>query len=57
MQETFAIPAVARPTVAVTGTTRVFPVRRIFCVGRNYAEHSREMGGQFQIVCTSTAGV
>lgn len=23
----------------------VFPVRRIFCVGRNYAEHAREMGG------------
>ena len=23
----------------------LFPVRRIFCVGRNYAEHTREMGG------------
>jgi fumarylpyruvate hydrolase len=23
---------------------RVFPVRRVFCVGRNYAEHAREMG-------------
>jgi fumarylpyruvate hydrolase len=33
-----------RPTVAVAGGTTVFPVRRIFCVGRNYAEHSREMG-------------
>ena len=44
MQDPFVVPAVARPTVAVTGTNRVFPVRRIFCVGRNYAEHSREMG-------------
>jgi len=33
-----------RPTVAVAGGAPVFPVRRIFCVGRNYAEHSREMG-------------
>ncbi len=33
------------PSVAVTGTDRRFPVRRIFCVGRNYAEHAREMGG------------
>jgi len=33
-----------RPTVAVAGGTAAFPVRRIFCVGRNYAEHSREMG-------------
>jgi fumarylpyruvate hydrolase len=33
-----------RPTVAVAGDTAAFPVRRIFCVGRNYTEHSREMG-------------
>ncbi len=32
-------------TVAVAGSALRFPVRRIFCVGRNYAEHSREMGG------------
>ena len=32
-------------TLPVEGTTDRFPVRRIFCVGRNYAEHSREMGG------------
>jgi fumarylpyruvate hydrolase len=35
-------PAVA--SVPVAGGGR-FPVRRIFCVGRNYAEHVREMGG------------
>ena len=40
----FVIPAPALPSVAVEGTTDRFPVRRIFCVGRNYAEHAREMG-------------
>ena len=38
----FAPPAVA--SVAVAGSTQRFPVRRIFCVGRNYAAHAREMG-------------
>jgi fumarylpyruvate hydrolase len=33
-----------RATVAVQGETARFPVRRIFCVGRNYAAHAREMG-------------
>jgi fumarylpyruvate hydrolase len=32
-------------TVAVTGGEARFPVRRILCVGRNYAAHRREMGG------------
>ncbi|MBX3529787.1 MAG: fumarylacetoacetate hydrolase family protein [Rhizobiaceae bacterium] len=32
-------------TVAVAGAAARFPVRRILCVGRNYAEHAREMGG------------
>ncbi len=32
------------PTVAVSGETRRYPVNRIFCVGRNYAEHAKEMG-------------
>lgn len=32
------------PTVPVKGHDDRFPVRRIFCVGRNYAEHAREMG-------------
>jgi fumarylpyruvate hydrolase len=39
-----AVSIASRPTVAVAGSALVFPVRRIFCVGRNYAEHSREMG-------------
>lgn len=32
------------PSVAVQGTEDRFPIRRIFCVGRNYAEHAREFG-------------
>ncbi len=31
-------------SVAIVGDRRRFPVRRIYCVGRNYAEHVREMG-------------
>lgn len=34
----------AIPTVAVAGDDARFPVRRIFCVGRNYADHVKEMG-------------
>ncbi|HUI62598.1 MAG TPA: fumarylacetoacetate hydrolase family protein [Steroidobacteraceae bacterium] len=32
------------PSVAIAGSTRRYPVRRIYCVGRNYADHAREMG-------------
>lgn len=31
-------------SVAVAGSTQRFPVRRVFCVGRNYEAHAREMG-------------
>jgi fumarylpyruvate hydrolase len=40
----YVIPAPAVPAVPVAGTADTFPVRRIYCVGRNYAEHAREMG-------------
>src|ERR1700760_2193111 len=33
------------PAVPVEGTSALFPVRRILCVGRNYAAHRAEMGG------------
>jgi fumarylpyruvate hydrolase len=33
------------PAVPVLATPALFPVRRILCVGRNYAAHRREMGG------------
>jgi fumarylpyruvate hydrolase len=32
------------PVAAGRGSVRRFPIRRVFCVGRNYAEHAREMG-------------
>lgn len=32
------------PTLPVRGSGRLFPVHRIYCVGRNYAEHAIEMG-------------
>ncbi len=32
------------PTVAIAGDDALFPVHRIYCVGRNYAAHAREMG-------------
>ncbi|GLH72493.1 fumarylacetoacetase [Geothrix limicola] len=38
------IPLPAMPSLSVQGTSAVFPVRRIYCVGRNYADHAREMG-------------
>jgi fumarylpyruvate hydrolase len=40
----FVIASPAMPAVPVAGGG-LFPVRRIFCVGRNYAAHTREMGG------------
>ena len=33
------------PEVPVSGSADCFPVRHIYCVGRNYAEHAKEMGG------------
>src|SRR3954466_15887428 len=35
---------VAATTIPIVGETDVFAVRRIYCIGRNYAAHSREMG-------------
>jgi fumarylpyruvate hydrolase len=40
----YAIAPPAVTTVDVAGTDTVFPVARVFCVGRNYAEHAIEMG-------------
>jgi fumarylpyruvate hydrolase len=38
----FTLPA--RPTATIEGVDGGFPVGRIFCIGRNYAAHAREMG-------------
>lgn len=35
---------VAQPSIPIAGSSEVFPVRRIYCIGRNYAAHAREMG-------------
>lgn len=40
----WVLPPPPQPSAAVEGTADRFPVRRIFCVGRNYAEHAREFG-------------
>lgn len=40
----FAAPPAA--LAAIVGESTLFPIRRIFCVGRNYAAHAREMGDQ-----------
>jgi fumarylpyruvate hydrolase len=42
---TTVFPAWNLPAVPVEGTDAVFPVRHVYCVGRNYAEHAKEMGG------------
>jgi fumarylpyruvate hydrolase len=38
------VPKLQVPSIAILGSERPFPVRRIYCVGRNYADHVREMG-------------
>jgi fumarylpyruvate hydrolase len=38
------VPQLSVPTIAIAGSEQRFPVRRIYCVGRNYADHVREMG-------------
>jgi len=40
----FVIPPSPQPSVEVVGSDERFPVHRVYCVGRNYAKHAREMG-------------
>src|SRR5262249_5283045 len=42
--KSYVITPPAQAAIAVAGTDKMFPVRRIWCVGRNYGEHIREMG-------------
>jgi fumarylpyruvate hydrolase len=42
MTNPFELPA--HPAVPILGESAAFPVRRVFCVGRNYAAHAKEMG-------------
>ena len=39
------IPVWNVPSIPIAGRNDSFPVRHIYCVGRNYAEHAKEMGG------------
>ncbi len=41
---TFAVEPAPIPTLPIADSDSVFPVRRIFCVGRNYVAHAIEMG-------------
>jgi len=40
----YVIPPAPQAAVEVAGSNKLFPVRRIWCVGRNYLEHIKEMG-------------
>ena len=42
--KSYVIPQPPQAALAVAGTGKYFPVRRLWCVGRNYVEHIKEMG-------------
>lgn len=46
---TYAIDPPAIPSLPVIGSDQRFPIRRVFCIGRNYAEHAREMGASVDV--------
>ncbi len=43
---TYCIVPLAIPSLPISGSDQRFPIRRVFCIGRNYAEHAREMGAK-----------
>ena len=40
----------APPRLAIDGDSRTFPVGRVFCIGRNYADHAKEMGAAAEAI-------
>jgi fumarylpyruvate hydrolase len=42
----YVFPPATPPSLAVAGRAERFPIHRIYCVGRNFAEHAREMGAE-----------
>jgi fumarylpyruvate hydrolase len=44
--ESFVFLPLARATLAIDGIVERYPVHRIYCVGRNFAEHAKEMGAE-----------
>ncbi len=45
---TYAFTPAPRASAAIAGSSDLFPVRRIYCVGRNYEDHVREMGNDIR---------
>lgn len=41
----YALTPPPQPVLPIHGSGQVFPVRRVYCIGRNYAAHAIEMGG------------
>ena len=44
MSQQYVLPPAPVASLPVTGSEALFPVHRVYCVGRNYAEHAKEMG-------------
>jgi fumarylpyruvate hydrolase len=44
----YATPAPHIPSLPIAGEAARFPLRRIYCIGRNYAEHAKEMGAEVE---------
>jgi fumarylpyruvate hydrolase len=44
----YAFSPAPQPALAIAGSAARFPIRRVYCVGRNYADHAREMGAHDQ---------
>lgn len=42
---TYVFTPAPQPTLPIKGSDRLFPIHRVYCVGRNYHEHTKEMGG------------
>ena len=40
----FSFAPALQPFISISGSNQLFPVRRVYCIGRNYAEHAVEMG-------------
>ncbi|MBL4682052.1 MAG: fumarylacetoacetate hydrolase family protein [Pseudomonadales bacterium] len=45
---TFVFEPTALNALSILGTKRLFPVNQIYCVGRNYADHAKEMGHEIE---------
>ena len=47
--KSYVIPPPPQASIPVTGTGQFFPVRRLWCVGRNYVEHIKEKIGRAHV--------